>query len=102
MGSDHHISTICILAFMVGVMITSYTVIDKVTLQYIPAFTLNLATNIGNLLALTYITIRSKAIKHEWRMNWSTIILGGILAPGGYICLEGTRDDACFTACTDA
>lgn len=74
-----------ILAFMVGIMITSYTVIDKVTLQYIPAFTLNLATNIGNLLALTYITIRSKAIKHEWRMNWSTIILGGILAPGGYI-----------------
>lgn len=74
-----------ILAFMVGLMITSYTVVDKVTLHYIPAFTLNMASNIGNLLALTYITIRSKAIKHEWTMNWKTILLGGILAPGGYI-----------------
>jgi uncharacterized membrane protein len=74
-----------ILAFMVGVMITSYTVVDKAALQYIPAFTLNLASNIGNMLALTYITIRSKGIKHEWKINWRTIILGGVLAPGGYI-----------------
>jgi len=74
-----------ILALLVGLMITSYTVVDKVTLQYIPAFTLNGATNIGNLLALTYLTIRSRAIKLEWRMNRRTIILGGVLAPGGYI-----------------
>jgi uncharacterized membrane protein len=74
-----------ILAFMVGIMITSYTVIDKLALQYLPAFTLNMATNIGNLLALTYLAIQSKAMKHEWTMNWKTIILGGVLAPGGYI-----------------
>jgi drug/metabolite transporter (DMT)-like permease len=76
---------VIILAFMVGIMITSYTVIDKLSLQYVPAFTLNMASNIGNLLALTYITIQSKAIKHEWTMNWKTILFGGILAPGGYI-----------------
>ena len=73
------------LAIMVGLMITSYTVVDKITLQYIPAFTLNEATNIGNFLALTYVAIRSKAIKHEWTINWKTILLGGLLAPGGYI-----------------
>jgi uncharacterized membrane protein len=74
-----------LLAFMVGVMITSYTVVDKVTLHYIPAITLNEASNIGNLLALTYLTVKSKAIRHEWRINWKTIIIGGFLAPGGYI-----------------
>lgn len=74
-----------LLAIMVGIMITSYTVVDKVTLDYFPAFTLNLATNIGNLIALTTITIQSKGIRQEWKINWKTIILGGILAPGGYI-----------------
>ncbi|WP_373232215.1 EamA family transporter [Cohnella sp.] len=74
-----------LLAFMVGLMITSYTVVDKVTLEYFPAITLNQATNIGNLLALTYLTFKSNGIRQEWRVNWRTIILGGLLAPGGYI-----------------
>ncbi|MCD9025453.1 DMT family transporter [Cohnella silvisoli] len=74
-----------ILAVMVGIMITSYTIVDKVTLKYLPAITLNEATNIGNLIALTYITIKSNGLRQEWRINWKTIILGGVLAPGGYI-----------------
>jgi uncharacterized membrane protein len=74
-----------LLAVLVGIMITSYTIVDKVTLQYIPAFTLNEATNIGNMLALTYVTIKSQAIRQEWKVNWKTILLGGLIAPGGYI-----------------
>jgi drug/metabolite transporter (DMT)-like permease len=74
-----------IVASLVGLMITGYTVVDKVALEYFPAVTLNEATNIGNLMALTYIAIKSKAIRQEWRVNWPTIILGGLLAPGGYI-----------------
>lgn len=74
-----------LLAIMVGLIITSYTVVDKITLNYIPAFTLNEATNIGNLIALTFLTMRSQGIRTEWRVNWKTIILGGILAPGGYL-----------------
>lgn len=74
-----------LLAFTVGLMITSYTVVDKVTLEYFPAITLNQATNIGNLLALTYLAIKSNGIRQEWRVNWRTIMIGGLLAPGGYI-----------------
>jgi uncharacterized membrane protein len=74
-----------ILAGMVGIMITAYTVVDKVTLRCIPPITLNEATNIGNLIALSFFLRNSDGIKHEWRTNWRTIILGGILAPGGYI-----------------
>jgi drug/metabolite transporter (DMT)-like permease len=74
-----------VLAFMVGIMITAYTVVDKVTLEYIPSVTLNWATNFGNLLALTFIAVQSQGKRREWITNWKTILLGGLLAPGGYI-----------------
>jgi uncharacterized membrane protein len=74
-----------VYAIFVGIMISSYTIFDKITLKYVPPFTLNEITNIGNLIALSWIAIRSGSIIKEWRVNWSTIILGGILAPGGYI-----------------
>jgi uncharacterized membrane protein len=72
-------------AISVGIMIASYTIIDKLTLKYLPPITLNEATNIGNLLALSWIAFRSGGLQAEWKMNWKTIMLGGILAPGGYI-----------------
>jgi uncharacterized membrane protein len=74
-----------IIASLVGLMITGYTVVDKVALEYFPPVTLNEATNIGNLMALTYIALKSNGIRQEWRVNWKTILLGGLLAPGGYI-----------------
>jgi len=74
-----------VLALAVGLMITGYTVFDKIVLQYIPPFVLNEATNVGNLLALSAISLRLGPMLEEWRMNWKTIILGGIMAPGGYI-----------------
>jgi len=81
-----------LLALSVGLMITGYTVIDKIVLNYFPPFPLNEATNIGNLLALTYTAYRSGAVRREWKINWKTIILGGILAPGGYLLfLEALR-----------
>lgn len=74
-----------ILAFGVGIMITCYTVVDKVTLRHVAPILLNEATNFGNLLALTWAAFRSKKMKQEWAINWKTILLGGVLAPGGYI-----------------
>ncbi|QJD87995.1 EamA family transporter [Cohnella herbarum] len=74
-----------LIALLVGVMTTSYTIVDKVTLQYFPSFTLNWASNVGNLLALTTIVMRSQGIRQEWKVNWKTILLGGLLAPGSYI-----------------
>lgn len=65
--------------------ITIYTTFDKITLQYIPAVTLNDASNLGNLIALSWMAVRSGAISAEWKTNWKTIILGGIISPGGYL-----------------
>jgi drug/metabolite transporter (DMT)-like permease len=79
------LSKTTLLAFSVGLMITGYTLLDKLVLHYIPPFPLNEATNIGNLLALSYTTLRSGGIRKEWKINWKTIILGGLMAPGGYI-----------------
>lgn len=73
------------LALAVGLSITAYTAFDKVTLQYIPAVTLNDASNLGNLMALSWWAIRSRAVRVEWRINWRTIILGGLISPGGYL-----------------
>jgi drug/metabolite transporter (DMT)-like permease len=74
-----------IAAMAVGVMIAGYTVVDKMTLAHVPPVTLNEAGNIGNVVALSWLAIRSGALGKEWRINWRTILLGGVLAPGGYI-----------------
>lgn len=73
------------LALAVGLSITLYTTLDKVTLHYIPAVTLNDASNLGNLIALSWMAVRSGAIATEWRVNWKTILLGGVISPGGYL-----------------
>ncbi|MHB1630132.1 MAG: EamA family transporter [Bacilli bacterium] len=72
-------------ALAVGVSITCYTAFDKITLRYIPAVTLTDAGNFGNLLALSWWAARSGAIRTEWRVNWKTIVLGGVISPGGYL-----------------
>lgn len=72
-------------ALAVGLAITCYTAFDKITLHYIPAVTLNDASNLGNLIALTWPAWRSGDIRREWQSNWRTILLGGILSPGGYL-----------------
>lgn len=73
------------LASAVGLSITAYTTFDKITLHFIPAVTLNDASNFGNLIALSWLAIRSGAVKVECRVNWRTIVLGGIISPGGYL-----------------
>ncbi|WP_027084441.1 DMT family transporter [Cohnella panacarvi] len=73
------------VALMVGALITAYTVVDKVAIRHVPPQLLTELTNIGNFAALTLFAIREKGIAREWRVNWPTILLGGILSPGGYI-----------------
>ncbi|WP_051662858.1 EamA family transporter [Alicyclobacillus macrosporangiidus] len=73
------------LALAVGMSVAAYTTFDKITLRYIPAVTLNDVSSLGNWMALSWIAIRSGVIKTEWEANWKTIILGGIISPGGYL-----------------
>lgn len=74
-----------LLALLVGICIASYIVIDKIALNYVSAVVLNEATNIGNLLALSWSTFHSKGIRKELSTNWKVILLGGLIAPAGYL-----------------
>ncbi|WP_274364873.1 DMT family transporter [Paenibacillus thermotolerans] len=72
-------------ALAVGICIAFYILVDKLSLQYMPATVLNEATNIANLLALSYPAAASGALRSEWKANWRTVLLGGVAAPGGYL-----------------
>lgn len=74
-----------ILALAVGICIACYIVVDKIALHYVSAVVLNEATNIGNLLVLSWATFHSGAIRNELKANWKIMLLGGIIAPGGYL-----------------
>lgn len=74
-----------LLALSVGVSITCYTLVDKAALGYVPPMLLNGFGNVGNMLALLWFAVKSKEIVNEWKINRKWIVLGGVLAPGGYI-----------------
>lgn len=73
------------LALAVGLSIAGYTSLDKVALDYVPAVSLNDASNLGNGLALSWAALRSHSVASEWRANWRTVLFGGVIAPGGYL-----------------
>lgn len=74
-----------LLALAVGICIACYIVVDKIAINYLSAVVLNEATNIGNLLALSWATFNSGGIRNELKANWKIMLLGGIIAPGGYL-----------------
>ncbi|XEC93706.1 EamA family transporter [Paenibacillus tarimensis] len=74
-----------LMALAVGICIAGYIVVDKVALNYVSAVVLNEATNIGNLLALSWATFQSGEVRKELKANWKIMLFGGIIAPGGYL-----------------
>lgn len=72
-------------ALGVGLCIAAYTTVDKLTLHYVPAVTLNDATNIGNLLTLAWPVLHTRAVAAEWAQHWRSIALGGLISPTGYL-----------------
>ncbi|WP_054954864.1 EamA family transporter [Paenibacillus dakarensis] len=74
-----------IMALCVGLCTTSYVFVDKLNLQNISPLALLEVTNIGFVAGLTPLVIRSKAVKREWQVNRSTILLGAVLNPGSYL-----------------
>lgn len=73
------------LAFAVGICIAGYIVVDKVALNDVPAVLLNEAAHLGNLLVLSWTTFHSSGMRNELQVNWKAMLLGGIIAPGGYL-----------------
>ncbi|WP_127530382.1 DMT family transporter [Paenibacillus kobensis] len=74
-----------LLALAVGICIASYIIIDKIALEYTSAVVLNEATNVGNFLILSWAAVKAKGISIEWKTNWRIMLLGGLMAPGGYL-----------------
>ncbi|UNK18814.1 DMT family transporter [Paenibacillus sp. N3/727] len=74
-----------LMALSVGLVTTSYVFVDKLNLQHISPLALLEVTNIGFVAGLTPQVLRSKALRKEWQVNRSTILLGAILNPGSYL-----------------
>jgi drug/metabolite transporter (DMT)-like permease len=74
-----------LLALAVGICIAGYIVVDKIALNYVSAVVLNEATNIGNLLVLSWAAFSSGGMRKELSVNWKFMLLGGLIAPAGYL-----------------
>ncbi len=73
------------LALSVGLCITTYTLIDKVNLQYLSPLALLEVTNIGFLLGLTPAALHFDRLKRVIRTHLNIIWIGAILSPGSYL-----------------
>ena len=75
-----------IFALGVGLLITAYTVWDKLALVDVPAVVLNTAGNVANVVALSWPVslIGRPAVVQEWRVDWGRIGLAGISYFSGF------------------
>jgi drug/metabolite transporter (DMT)-like permease len=73
------------LALSVGLCITTYTLVDKVNLEYLSPLALLDLTCIGFMLGLTPAVLRFDRLKRVVRENTNIIWLGAILSPGSYL-----------------
>ncbi|WP_308636897.1 DMT family transporter [Paenibacillus silvisoli] len=74
-----------LIAFGVGLCITGYVFVDKMTLAYLPPPELLGVGNLGFMLALTPTVLRSRSWKAELGTNWRVVLLGSVLSPGSYL-----------------
>lgn len=69
----------------VGMCTASYTLTDKMVVEFISPLGLIQISNLGALLFLAPSVIRTKRLRQEWHTNWRTIVLGSIISPGSYL-----------------
>lgn len=76
------------IAFVTGALIATYSVWDKAALDHLSPVTLNAFTLIGWGVILAPLALRSggvDAVQHEWRTRSRSVVVGGIIAPLGYL-----------------
>jgi drug/metabolite transporter (DMT)-like permease len=82
----HSSSKAVLLALLVGLVIACYTLLGKINLlEGTSPIVLNFASNFGNAVALTLWGVRRSNIRNEWALNRKTIVIVGLIAPGGYL-----------------
>jgi len=73
-------------ACLVGLCISGYTLTDKAILDAgVSPIALIQLSNISYFIALVIPVMLSRQLKQEWSVNWRTILIGSILAPGSYL-----------------
>ncbi|MCR8643731.1 DMT family transporter [Paenibacillus sp. N1-5-1-14] len=82
---DRKFMIIFVTALGVGLSITGYTLVDKSILGFLSPLGLLQISNISGLLFLGIPALRSGKLKPEWKLNWKTILVGSVLAPGSYL-----------------
>lgn len=70
---------------IVGMCTASYTLTDKMVVEFFSPLGLIQISNLGALLFLAPSVIRTKRMRHEWQSNWRTIVLGSVISPGSYL-----------------
>jgi len=86
-GSRHNVNVKALgYACLVGLCISGYTLTDKAILDagVSPVLLIQLS-NISYFVALIIPVLRSGQLQREWSVNWRTILLGSVLAPGSYL-----------------
>lgn len=73
------------IAFLVGMCIAGYTVVDKMTLQFISPLALLQVSSFGFMLPHLPGMLSRQRMQAEWSRNWKLILLGSFLSPGSYL-----------------
>jgi drug/metabolite transporter (DMT)-like permease len=74
-----------VLAMIVGLCITTYTLIDKVNLQHLSPLSLLEVTNIGFMLGLMPSALHFDRLKRVVLTHLTILWIGAILSPGSYL-----------------
>ncbi|MFC5653815.1 SMR family transporter [Paenibacillus solisilvae] len=82
---DHLAIRPVLFAFMVGLCITCYTVVDKMALHYISPVSLLQIGNFGFVLAFLRPLSSWKQVREEWSVNWKFILLASFFSPASYL-----------------
>ena len=69
----------------IGLCITGYTIVDKLAVQHISPLALIQLQHLAYILALGWKALRSGNMRSEWSINWKTILIGSVIAPGSYL-----------------
>ncbi|KIL38794.1 membrane protein [Gordoniibacillus kamchatkensis] len=74
-----------LLALSVGLCTTSYTLIDKMFLQYLSPLSLLGIANIGFMAGITRAVLPFGRVRRVWRQHRATVLIGSLLSPGSYL-----------------
>jgi len=71
---------------LVGLLIASYTLFDKLAISVIPPVSLNVIENLGQVLVLGILQVRNiGVVSRQWKSNWFKMAIAGGLAGLSYI-----------------